>query len=255
MWTTEWTIDTTCSFSTDEEGWAYGHTWDRLFEAIQKNLSTVDSTTTLVRRRKWIRGRVCVTSSAMEQLQEERDSIISQYNTIKTMIHNKCADYERISSHHEKYTHDTASSMLRHDSGLSALRLITSQMIQHLEELLTFLEDIAQIERDYSAKLTNISRKYQQRHANDTPFLLPSSESSHVDTSDASNQDEVEDGFVEVPSDVPPGDLKPVATVQSIPPIAAQFYDTIHNMSSTLDSQLSDYCVLLLTITSGCLFD
>lgn len=251
MWTTEWTIDTTCSFTTDEEGWAYGHTWDRLFEAIQKNLSTSDSSTTLVRRRKWIRGRVCVTSSAMEQLQGQRDAIISQYNTIKTMIHNKCADYERISSHHETYTRDTTSLMLRHDNSLSALQQMTSQMIHHLEELLTFLEDIAQIERDYSAKLTNISRKYQHRHANDAPFLLPSSTTSNMETNDTSNQDEVEDSFVEVPSDAPSNEPKPAPSIQSIPPIAAQFYETIHNMSSSLEAQLSDYCVLLLTITTG----
>lgn len=257
MWTTEWTVDTTSAFATDDSGWAYGLTWDRLFEAIQHNLCTADSAATLVRRRKWIRGRVCVTSDAMDQLHKERDAVISQHNTIKTMIQNKCTDYEQILSLHNKYTADTSSCLAQLDNHLKLISTVTAQMMSHLEELLIFLDDMIIIEKEYISKLTHLSHKHQQRHANDTPLDVPAMVSPQAAVAAAAPnndiiQDEAEDEFVEVPQESSFVDeVRDVSDVPPSTPIAAQFYNTLHKTNTALTMQINDYITLLATITTG----
>ena len=84
-WSTKWTIDTSQSFGdTDIEGWCYEITFERLINSIKFNTtSKEDLSSSLVRRRRWIRERLCVSEEAKGQHQEQVDYLLSSLSKIE----------------------------------------------------------------------------------------------------------------------------------------------------------------------------
>ena len=92
--TTEWSVDSTCTIGTcDENGWTYDMTWDRLLEASRKGEGQVDFKGAMVRRRRWIRSRVCVSEEAKQDLQTALDLLTSERSKIEACLLEMHSEY------------------------------------------------------------------------------------------------------------------------------------------------------------------
>jgi hypothetical protein len=94
-WTTKWTIDTSHSFgATDSDGWAYETTFDRLIDSIKSCKSSgTNVTTSIVRRRRYIRMRTCVTAEATAQLRARTAALLAIRNKFDIALLEKKTDY------------------------------------------------------------------------------------------------------------------------------------------------------------------
>ena len=69
-WLCEWTVDATSKLygGCDGDGWSYASSFETLFEQCSKQiLSGEMGRLSLVRRRRWVRRRRCVTAAARRQ--------------------------------------------------------------------------------------------------------------------------------------------------------------------------------------------
>ena len=94
-WTTKWTIDTSHSFgSTDSDGWAYETTFDRLVDSIRAGKAQgTNATTSIVRRRRFIRMRTCVTAEATAQMRARTTALLEIRNKFETALTEKKTNY------------------------------------------------------------------------------------------------------------------------------------------------------------------
>jgi hypothetical protein len=95
-WGTEWTIDTSQSFGdTDGEGWCYDVTFDRLISSIKLTTTSKEElASSLVRRRRWIRERICKSDDAKVQHQEQIDYLLASLTKIEAAMTSKKQDYD-----------------------------------------------------------------------------------------------------------------------------------------------------------------
>lgn len=94
-WTTKWTIDTSHSFgTTDSDGWAYETTFDRLIESIKACRSSgTNVTTSIVRRRRYIRMRTCVSEEATSKMRARTTALLAIRNKFDIALLEKKTDY------------------------------------------------------------------------------------------------------------------------------------------------------------------
>ena len=96
--TTKWTIDKSHSFgATDPDGWAYETTFDRLIDDIKAcKTSSVNKSTSIVRRRRYIRTRVCVTPEATAKMRARTTALLAIKNKFDLALLEKKTDYGNI---------------------------------------------------------------------------------------------------------------------------------------------------------------
>lgn len=107
-WATQWTIDTSQSFGdTDVDGWCYDVTFERLINSIRLTTTSKEElASSLVRRRRWIRERICKSDEAKAQHQEQIDYLLSSLSKIEATMTSKKQDYDIAIS----YENDRASA-------------------------------------------------------------------------------------------------------------------------------------------------
>lgn len=136
-WFDEWEVDLSRSFGeTDEDGWAYASSHEKISEMIKfVCTSGIPTTTSLARRRRWRRTLVCVSQEAKLGIQSRREQITVVRQRIEASLHEKQAHVDKIKEYEEKRTtshHQTYSlafaSILRSE-------LILKEQVAKLKKL------------------------------------------------------------------------------------------------------------------------
>lgn len=122
QWTTEWTIDTSHGFgNVDAEGWCYASSLDKLVASIMSKTSSADNLPScMVRRRRWIRERSCVSEDAMQLHQERIEYLMISRSRMETALSKKKMDYDSVISYEEARAKEFGDITLKYFSGMAA---------------------------------------------------------------------------------------------------------------------------------------
>ena len=83
--------------TTDRYGWTYGTTFERLLDSLKnRKASGICTTTSLVRRRRWIRTRKCLSQTAKSSYINDIETLRAAYNRLDSAIHDKKEDLKRV---------------------------------------------------------------------------------------------------------------------------------------------------------------
>ncbi len=101
--TSQWMIDSTNTMgATDPNGWSYNVTWERLLEATRRCEGSLDFTGAMVRRRRWIRSRVCDSDEAKEKLKEAINILMSERSKIEINLLNMQTEYDSVMAYEKE---------------------------------------------------------------------------------------------------------------------------------------------------------
>ena len=98
QWMAKWVIDKSTLYGqTDTEGWAYASTLDGLQESYHNHTTSGEKkTTSLIRRRRWIRARICISSSVRENIAITISKLSTLKDEIDKTLRRKQADFAMI---------------------------------------------------------------------------------------------------------------------------------------------------------------
>lgn len=102
--TTDWTVDTSGKFGgTDAEGWSYATGFETLFENSVKGKSDGEMRSlSLVRRRRWVRIRQCVSTPASTAFQKQVQLMNAFKNHLNEILSKKEVDFAALEKHHQE---------------------------------------------------------------------------------------------------------------------------------------------------------
>lgn len=125
--------------SVDNEGWAYDSTFDRLIEKIRARRSSgTDSATMIVRRRRHIRARTCVTAEAKSLLQERTSKLLSVRNRFDAALSDKNTDYALTAQYDRERARICAEAFTQCSNSISTA-------IVRLQDNINKLENVKQV--------------------------------------------------------------------------------------------------------------
>mmetsp|Transcript_8422 Transcript_8422/g.12541 ORF Transcript_8422/g.12541 Transcript_8422/m.12541 type:complete len:796 (+) Transcript_8422:25-2412(+) len=161
-WSGDWTIDTSHSFGpTDSEGWCYGVTFERLLAAIASNsTSAEDQSSCMVRRRRWIRERVCVSEEALAEHQEQVDYLLDARARMEEALRCRKEDFEMVSRYEAEREAAFAKASERYVEDMDEAVADFKRYKFKLEAIRDMLVQQAKADREYGNKLESLSAKF-----------------------------------------------------------------------------------------------
>lgn len=165
MWYTDgWDVDLTQSHgNVDSEGWSYASSFDFLVESsLKKRLDGEMGRLSLVRRRRWIRRRVCVTNKAKELFQEH----VIWAQKIRGNLEAIVATQDNYNLHLLEYETQRKkifeAVLADAESSLHETVRILGKITDKLFLMKSFLLERGALERDYSQRLDALSLKWSR---------------------------------------------------------------------------------------------
>jgi len=171
-YSTEWEVDKSDKFGgIDKEGWSYATSFETLFDNSVKQKSEGEMARfSLVRRRRWIRQRVCVSAAATAAFEAQ----VQYMNAFRYQL-------ARIAQEKEK---EYGNIVLYHKSKLELLRPVVKYAARGLSDTVQVLEHIAKklllvreyllergrIENEHAKRLEEMGRRWQ--HCGSVPQAL-----------------------------------------------------------------------------------
>lgn len=162
-WLSEWVIDRSRSFGeVDEEGWAYGTSFESLLAAIENKCTGGSSAgiKALVRRRRYVRTRGCINLKLYTTLQTRIEYLESTRTLIERAVTLQRENVVKIrefdSERHKVY--EVAFQDAIEDAELIGKN--TKDYIEKLMKTKAYLIERSTLEREYAAKLKNMSNKW-----------------------------------------------------------------------------------------------
>lgn len=162
-WLSEWVIDRSRSFGdVDDEGWAYGTSFESLLASIENKCTGSSSAgiKALVRRRRWVRTRGCISLKIYSSLQ----------NRIKYLELTRCQIEAAVARQRENIVQIREFDAERHrvyevsfQDAIEDAELIGKNTKDYIEKLMktkAYLIERSALEREYAAKLKNLSNKW-----------------------------------------------------------------------------------------------
>lgn len=162
QWLSKWEIDFSGSYgNVDKEGWGYAASFENLIECTKNKCLTGDvGRLSIVRRRRWIRYRDCVTAESKKEFSERVQWIhllskrVNKINTEKTEELISITNFEK----ERKVAYDkllsTAEKCLQ--ESVSTLEGV----VEKLNLMKQFLIERGKLELDYSNKLKLLANKW-----------------------------------------------------------------------------------------------
>ena len=99
-----WVVDRSKTYGeSDADGWAYASTLERLIDSFKMN-NTVGkkSSTSMVRRRRWIRTRSCLSSTIRDSIELRIQELLTIRGKIETSVRDKRLDLMKIKEFEQK---------------------------------------------------------------------------------------------------------------------------------------------------------
>jgi hypothetical protein len=135
MWTSNWTVDHSGQFgATDSDGWVYDTTFDRLIEKIlARKAIGVESSTDIVRRRRFIRARTCVTAEAKLSLQKKTAKLLAIRNKFVAALANKNTDFALTTQYERERSRQFADACCEYEAAIARATAAIKENIKRLE--------------------------------------------------------------------------------------------------------------------------
>ena len=162
QWIIQWQVDKSHSYgSLDNDGWSYANTFENLIECTKNRcLSSEIGRLSVVRRRRWIRYRECVTTESKKEFTERIQWIqllsqrVNKINLEKTDELISINNFER----ERKVAYDKLLSTAERCLQESVSTL--EGVVEKLNLMKQFLIERGKLELDYATKLKTLASKW-----------------------------------------------------------------------------------------------
>lgn len=159
-----WKIEATANMYGQpeaDEGWYYGTSFDRLAEAMRTGKAHgITSKTSLVRKRRWIRSMICVSTDLSDLLHQRLITLGNIKRNIETMSRDKDIAVKTIKTYEENRTYVFTQSLhLATKNTLTTLSLL-KDLGNKVKLLKQYLLDRMVIEKEHVNKLASITKNY-----------------------------------------------------------------------------------------------
>lgn len=161
-WSTEWKIDSSDTYgSKDSNGWSYGSSFENLYrQSLARSLDGNMGRMSIVRRRRWIRRRVCKNPSAAAMFEAEKSYVLQTCSKIGEQIKFLDSDWKYFVEY-EKYRSKMMHEIFDEIEGtLSHNVKSLNGMLEKLVLLKTYLKERAYLELQYAKQLEKLSLKW-----------------------------------------------------------------------------------------------
>jgi hypothetical protein len=159
----DWIIDKSKSFGhTDEEGWVYGTSFEKIQQAIM-NLSTtgVKSTTALFRKRRWYRNCKCVSKEIIAEIDSRISVLHSARKDTENIIRIQQQHADSVAKFEQQRTEAHTSTFKQCAGKIADTDTNLTELGEQLKKLRQFAMDVATIEKEHSRRTTLLSQKYR----------------------------------------------------------------------------------------------
>lgn len=158
----DWDIDLSGSYGgCDANGWMYASGFNSLFHMIETNTATGElSKTCLVRRRRWIRMRECVSGDAIEIFKQKLNTLKIHKGRLEHILRHYHLDISRMDSYESsrllvfKQIYSLGDGKIQKNIG------VFETTLDKLNKLEMFLMERGSLERDYSRRLEAFATKW-----------------------------------------------------------------------------------------------
>ena len=173
-WDGEWEVDHSKRYGdTDAEGFMYATTNEKLLENIRNRCSSgANNTTSLVRRRVYVRPKICTTDAARDELGQLVTAIAVRKDLLEETMQEKRNEMNVILKYENSRDIAFSQIMIKCDLIMNSTIENVKGLVSQLQMLKQFLQDRAAVEREYARKLDQVADKFmkitsQQQHAVD----------------------------------------------------------------------------------------
>lgn len=172
-WICDWSVDVSNMFgSCDSDGWSYASSFESIFEASQKKLLAGEmGRLSLVRRRRWIRRRKCITVSAKRDFQARIFWNQSLQQRLDRVLCSRELEFAMIQQFESKRRTAFEEAVALADTVLQETIAMLEGVGEKLGQMKSFLQERGQIEREYAKKLDSLSAKW--KYAGQPPNYMP----------------------------------------------------------------------------------
>ena len=120
--------------TTNSDGWVYDTTFDRLIEKIMARKAIgVESSTDIVRRRRYIRARTCVTAEAKLDLQKKTAKLLGIRNKFVSALANKNTDFALTTQYERERSRQFTDACGEYETAIARAAAAIKENIRRLE--------------------------------------------------------------------------------------------------------------------------
>lgn len=163
-----WKVDVSGKFgAVDSDGWSYGTTFESLIAlSKQKKLKNERSTSNIVRRRRWIRVRICVSTQLNGIVSMKVIWVNTVCEKITEVIQINETNYMKLTEYNAKQKKVIENILIAADLQLSDVNNTLDIMNEKLQQMKSFLIERGAIESQYSKKLESLAVKWMSAGTN-----------------------------------------------------------------------------------------
>lgn len=201
-WTSDWMIDLNGLdglHNPDPNGWYYGNNFDQLVSSCMNRIPAPVTTFSVVRRRRWIRTRTCVSDTARQQHISSMKWITAICSNMAKISMEIDQDVDDAINYEEQRNLCHVDTLQDIDKDASETLGILDGLDERLQAMIKLLKARAQIEEDYALQLKGFSDdwtfpKGRQTNSDEAPEVSDSAriQNNFGVTFDAKNGDSQE---------------------------------------------------------------
>jgi hypothetical protein len=159
-WMNEWTVDKSNSFGEcDEDGWTYAPTMESLLEAYSNGKTVGEMTAlSLVRRRRFIRSRICISFSLRESIESRMKLLMDTSQLLESHLKDKKEEFIALKEYEKARSLICRSGYSRISNEAQRYILGLKTFLEKLTQLYEFLVEKTTIEYEYSKSIRGLCK-------------------------------------------------------------------------------------------------
>ena len=163
-WVSEVQVDRSKRFgNADEEGWMYGLSFDALIEKINAGKAAEQNSSSVVRRRRFVRSKKCVAPSLIKSFQEKFTYFKQEIRRLKVCVKDKQKNHMAIELFEKRRVQAYQwSSTLAANKSIELVSIF-KDFLEKLSFLKSFLDERLAIELEYATKMSAWSQKWKTK--------------------------------------------------------------------------------------------
>ena len=162
-WDGDWELDEENRYGeVDSEGFCYAMSNEKCLESLRAKSSVgVSSSSTMVRRRCYVRPKVCSTEAGKLELKRQLEAFVVKKSRLDISTKDKRAEIQSVVVFEQRREDMYNTILFRAGDVINSTSENLKSILQKLSLLRTFLTERSALEREYSRKLEYISMSYR----------------------------------------------------------------------------------------------
>ena len=157
-WMSEWSVDRSCPWQCDREGWSYAATYETLVEAMEGGLALGEmSALSGVRRRRFTRSRIATSYSVRKSINSRMELLSGMSDVLEDAIGERQRESLDLKIYEKARSAHCRSCYFQINNQIYAHMSILKDYCDRLIKLSVFLAEIGEIETEYAQRMHHIA--------------------------------------------------------------------------------------------------